>query len=700
MIIRTATLILTLGLGSIGLFAQAPAITQQPLSQNAAQGSDVTLSVKASGNPAPAYRWALNGEYIPGATTSQFTLQNLQPADSGAYSVTVFNSYGAVESQEAFLLVDAPHLPATDSFSSRGKITGASGVGWADNSKATRERGELLLTYSRTMWVKWIAPANGWLTLRTEGSTFDTVLGIYSQALNLNLIDDDSGEYHTSFLQTSVKAGQEYDITVAGATSMEFGIFYLSWNFIAGTPPPVFTLQPLSQTVNRGESVMFSGAVDLSGSTFQWFFNDNPIAGAIGKNLTIASVEDGDVGFYTCRATGLNGLATFSATAELQINTEGSKAGTRNSLKDAVSTGLLGSVVNLLGNLVGNLVGTLLGILEAQPKHGFQTMDIAPSSGYSGTQIFATAPGKDPGEPNHCGIVGGASYWLTYSAPQAGRLTLNTDGSTFDTILAVYTDDGKGNGYDSLVPVGCDNNSGMDGQDSKVAFDVQPNIAYYIVVDGVNGATGKVYLNYSLNTAPTLSAISDIAIKEDQTTGYVGFSISDRETAADSLKLSAQSSNTTLVPGVSFAGSGSSRYFFIQPTPNKNGTATITLTVTDGQGLSSSRSFRLTVTAVNDPPVAGADCGTRKAGCSINFYVPTLLSNDSDPDGDPITFMSCASRSNSGGSLIRNGSYVTYYPPSAFNSTDYFTYTISDGKGGTATGRVTVYCSSSSSSIQ
>ena len=56
-----------------------------------------------------------------------------------------------------------------------------------------------------------------------------------------------------------------------------------------------------------------------------------------------------------------------------------------------------------------------------------------------------------------------------------------------------------------------------------------------------------------------------------------------------------------------------------------------------------------------------------------------LLSNDSDVEGDPVTFLACASRSTSGGSVLRSGNYVTYYPPAGFNGTDTFTYTVTDG---------------------
>src|SRR5688572_20662531 len=46
---------------------------------------------------------------------------------------------------------------------------------------------------------------------------------------------------------------------------------------------------------------------------------------------------------------------------------------------------------------------------------------------------------KEPGEPNHAGEPGGSSIWFRWTAPASGRFSFNTVGSSFDTLLAVYT---------------------------------------------------------------------------------------------------------------------------------------------------------------------------------------------------------------------------------------------------------------------
>src|SRR5207249_2432793 len=46
---------------------------------------------------------------------------------------------------------------------------------------------------------------------------------------------------------------------------------------------------------------------------------------------------------------------------------------------------------------------------------------------------------KEAGEPDHAGKQGGKSIWYTWHASFSGMISLSTKGSSFDTLLAVYT---------------------------------------------------------------------------------------------------------------------------------------------------------------------------------------------------------------------------------------------------------------------
>lgn len=66
------------------------------------------------------------------------------------------------------------------------------------------------------------------------------------------------------------------------------------------------------------------------------------------------------------------------------------------------------------------------------------------------------------------------------------------------------------------------------------------------------------------------------------------------------------------------------------------------------------------------------------------------LRNDSDPDGDPLTIVDLGLPAH-GEATGNAAGEVTYVPAAGFTGVDTFTYTIGDGRGGTATGTVTVH---------
>ena len=109
-------------------------------------------------------------------------------------------------------------------------------------------------------------------------------------------------------------------------------------------------------------------------------------------------------------------------------------------------------------------------------------------------------------------------------------------------------------------------------------------------------------ITVAANTLPSLSAISAQSTNED-TAAAIAFTVSDIETPASALVVTALSSNTTLIPlaNIVLSGTGSNRSLSITPAANRSGTSTITLNLSDGTG-SSSRNFVLTVNPINDLP--------------------------------------------------------------------------------------------------
>ncbi|MFM7181268.1 MAG: Ig-like domain-containing protein, partial [Verrucomicrobiales bacterium] len=86
------------------------------------------------------------------------------------------------------------------------------------------------------------------------------------------------------------------------------------------------------------------------------------------------------------------------------------------------------------------------------------------------------------------------------------------------------------------------------------------------------------------NFRPEVSWIADQRTTPGAAVNSIAFTVSDVETAAASLTVSATSSNTTLLPvsGITFGGSGASRTVSLAPASGQSGVSTITLTVSDG----------------------------------------------------------------------------------------------------------------------
>ncbi|MGC8744566.1 MAG: Ig-like domain-containing protein, partial [Verrucomicrobiia bacterium] len=90
------------------IIGTAPAISVQPQSQVVAPGSQVVLSVAATGAPEPAYQWRKNGVELQGANSATLLIPSFQTENAGAYDVVVSNPFGSVTSQVATLSLLVP----------------------------------------------------------------------------------------------------------------------------------------------------------------------------------------------------------------------------------------------------------------------------------------------------------------------------------------------------------------------------------------------------------------------------------------------------------------------------------------------------------------------------------------------------------------------------------------------------------------
>lgn len=118
----------------------------------------------------------------------------------------------------------------------------------------------------------------------------------------------------------------------------------------------------------------------------------------------------------------------------------------------------------------------------------------------SGSNLSAT---PEPGEPQHGRVGNGASIWWQWTASNSFRTTIDTFGSDFDTVLAVYT----GTTVSRLTEIASNDDAGT-GVQSQVRFNAVAGTTYRIAVDAYQGSpSGNIVLNLlSADPVPTLSS--------------------------------------------------------------------------------------------------------------------------------------------------------------------------------------------------
>src|SRR5579872_721187 len=288
-------------------------------------------------------------------------------------------AWGAALACALIFASSAAAAPANDLFANAQVLSGGSGSVTGSTVGATREQGEPLIVGNAggaSIWFSWTAPAAGSVSVDTVGSSFDTLLGVYtgSSVAGLSLVganDDIGGGVYQSRVSFTAAVGVTYRFVVDGYHSnangtTATGSVVLNWAQSGSPPPP----PPPGGPAND----LFANAQVLSGGS---------------------------------------------------------------------------------GSVTGSTVGAT----------------------------------REQGEPLIVGNAGGASIWFSWTAPAAGSVSVDTVGSSFDTLLGVYT----GSSVAGLSLVGANDDIGGGVYQSRVSFTAAVGVTYRFVVDGyhsnANGTT-------------------------------------------------------------------------------------------------------------------------------------------------------------------------------------------------------------------
>ncbi|MBL0048663.1 MAG: tandem-95 repeat protein [Bacteroidetes bacterium] len=248
--------------------------------------------------------------------------------------------------------------------------------------------------------------------------------------------------------------------------------------------------------------------------------------------------------------------------------------------------------------------------------------------------------------PNDSDVDGDPLSFSVIINPLHGTLTFNTNGSF------VYTPATGFSGNDTLTYTVCDNGTPALCDTAIVVF----NVIQVVVI----------------NQAPI--AIDDTFSTNEDTPLNTDVSLNDSDPNGDALSFSVL--NTTLNGTLTLNANGTFTY---TPNLNFNGSDSFTYEVCDNgvPTLCDTAVVSITVVAVNDAPIANDDSFV------TNFNTPIaaiVTANDSDVDGDPLTYTIVNLPSSGTLTFNSNGSF-NYVPNAGFTGNDTFVYSACDNAG-------------------
>ncbi|ANI15219.1 hypothetical protein A9C11_15055 [Pseudomonas citronellolis] len=226
----------------------------------------------------------------------------------------------------------------------------------------------------------------------------------------------------------------------------------------------------------------------------------------------------------------------------------------------------------------------------------------------------------------------------------------------------------------------------LDSSNGKYTYtpdhDYNGNDSFTVVVSDGQGGTVESVVSITVtavNDEPVTADNSNTTAEDTAVSGQVVASDVDKDTLTYTLKPGSEPQHGTLV-----LDSSNGKYTYT-PDHDYNGNDSFTVVVSDGQGGTVESVVSITVTAVNDAPIAHDDNATIDEDHSVTIDV---LANDTDIDSSSLS-VTGASASHGSVTINQDGT-LTYTPDANYGGSDTIVYTISDGDGDTSSASVTV----------
>ncbi|WP_425004344.1 Ig-like domain-containing protein [Mycolicibacterium sp. S3B2] len=484
-----------------------------------------------------------------------------------------------------------------------------------------------------------------------------------------------------SYLPTANYTGTDsFTYTVSDGTSA------------GNTATATITISPVNDApvANNGsfsvsEDSTYTGnldVIDVDGDTVSTDVVTGPAHGALTLNDdgSFTYTPDADyTGADSFTYTGTDGVRTTSpATVTITVTPIDDAPTAQDDTYSMSEDGILtGSVLYNDSDVDG---GSLTAALVFAPMHGALTFNAdgsftyTPHADYAGADSFAYTA-SDGTLTSNTAIVS-ITIVPTNDAPVAADDFYNIDE---DTILTgnLVTNDSDVEG-DSLTV------SMIDGPQNGV-LDLNADGTFsYTPSANFNGAD---WFTYSTSDGITPSApalvlivinpVDDTVVATDDTFSMTEDSSLSGNILSNDVDIDGDSLSASLVDGPTHGELvlNNDGTFTYTPDADYHGTDSFTYSATDGVETSTAATVAITVTAVNDTPVATDDAVTTNEDASFSGDV---LSNDVDVDGDSLTATLIDGPAH-GELVLNNDGTFTYTPDADYHGTDSFTYTATDG---------------------
>lgn len=307
---------------------------------------------------------------------------------------------------------------------------------------------------------------------------------------------------------------------------------------------------------------------------------------------------------------------------------------------------------------------------------GGSNVTFSPASGFQGVATFSyrVSDGTSTVEANVAVNVG------VNRPPLAGNDTSTTNEDAAITIAAatlLANDTDADQNTLAITNVSNATNGTVLLANNVVTFTPAPNFAgtatfAYVVSDGATGTTGTVSIQVLPIMDPPTGADDAFTTQEDQALSIVAALLAANDTDADGGTLQVTAVSNASNGAVALAG-GSVAF---TPAANFFGVAGFDYTVSDGT-LTALVHVTVTVTPINDAPNAVTDLATGNEDVPVVLGPATLLANDTDAEGDPLTFLTVGNPVNGVVTIVANG--IQFTAAANYNGPASFQYTVTDG---------------------